>query len=70
MTKTIEQVIKAINFRLNMLETFNKELSSITITSNDGEGLMHIYFENEARMSELSSLLDYIQSEKDDNGKT
>lgn len=60
--KTIEELVKAINYRLEQLELFNQQL--VDLNKNDDADLMHIYFENEARMSELNSLLEFINSKK------
>lgn len=57
-------MIKAIEYRMNQLELFNQQLVDIKSKSGDDTDLMHIYFENEARLNELSTLLEYIKTPK------
>ncbi len=62
--KTIEAAIRAIEYRLNQLLTLNEQLVEIQNTKSDDVDIMHVYFENEARINELSTLLEYIKTTK------
>lgn len=56
--RTSEEMLRAIRYRINQLETFNTQL--IDINQENDEDLLHVYMENEARLSELNSLLEYL----------
>lgn len=62
--RTTEDIVKAIQFRMNQLETLNQQLIEIKSSKKAEEGLTHIFFENESRLNELSTLLEYIQTPK------
>lgn len=60
--KTAEQIVKAISHRIDQLDKFNEQL--IVLQETKQQDLMHIYFENEARLNELVTLLEYINEER------
>lgn len=59
--KTVDETIKAIKYRMNQLEIFNEQILEISQNGKEeSKSLKHIFFENEARLNELSTLLEYI----------
>jgi len=61
--KNIEQILKALNNRIDRLEEYNDQI--VKLAENSNNDIMHLFFENEARISELIALLDYINEGKE-----
>lgn len=57
--RKVEELVKAINYRIDQLNIFNDQLTELNKNS-DKKDLMHIFFENEARINELTTLLEYL----------